>query len=102
MAEEFEIHCILAAWPKPGSVELLFPEQDVHVGEVLGRVTLGFGSVLATSRTGWPISSQAAVSSVTAGLCAAPPPSARRMISTRKRLRGLHGPQPRAVQACAG
>ena len=33
-------------------------------GKSPGTVTLGLGEMLETSRTGWPINSQAAVSSV--------------------------------------
>ncbi len=49
-----------------------------------GTVTFGFGPVPVTSLTGWPISSQAAVSSVTLIPFSRARASARRMTSTRK------------------
>src|SRR5205085_9072830 len=47
-------------------------------------VIFGLGAALSTRRTGWPISSQAAVSSVTSKPLWRTTPRARRMISVRK------------------
>src|ERR1041385_64751 len=49
-----------------------------------GRVTLGFGSAFSTNLTACPISSHAAVSSVTISPLSFTAASARRMTSTRK------------------
>jgi hypothetical protein len=67
-------------------------------GKSPGTVTLGFGVALGTSRTGWPINSHAAVSSVKINIFCRAAEMARRMTPTRKRLRRLHRPEPRTVQ----
>ena len=52
-------------------------------GRSPGTVTLGFGRHHETSRTGWPINSHAAVSSVNTSLRRRASVNARRMTSTR-------------------
>ena len=48
-------------------------------GKSPGTVTFGFGATLDTSRTGWPINSHAAVSSVKINLRRRASASARRI-----------------------
>ena len=58
--------------------------SDLDARLVAGAAIFGLGWGLATSWTGWPISSQAAVSSVTCSPRRRTSANARRIISTRK------------------
>jgi hypothetical protein len=67
----------------PTSQQELFKSVSMN-GKSPGTVTFGFGVLLATSRTGWPINSHAAVSSVKIRFFCRAAQIARRMNSTLK------------------
>ncbi len=75
----------------------MFRNSDSMNGKSAGTVTLGLGAALFTSRTGWPMSSHAAVSSVSTRFFSRAAAMALADDFHAKRLRRLHRPEFRTV-----